>query len=359
MKESAGPSFLELVEAWDGVGVVVRHDRPTGTWIFIALHDDTLGPPTGGCRMKVYPRPEDGLKDALRLAEGMTQKWAGIDFPYGGGKAVLAVARPLAGEERKGLFRRFGALLNSLHGAYGTGGDMGTTPDDMKEIASVSEYVIGIHGRTDGPMDPGAFTAIGVFAGIRAALARATGSSDVTGRTVLVQGVGGVGMPLARRLAEAGAQLVLSDVAQKRVSELAKELGASVVSSEDVYDTPCDVYAPCAVGATLNRETIPRLRCSIVAGSANNQLEFPEDADRLHERGILYAPDYVINAGGAMSFTLIYAGEERVPELERRVSAIGDTLQRVFSEAERLDVSPVVAAQERVRSVLARAAAER
>ena len=349
------PSLFDLMEAWDGIGVVVRYDRPTGTWIFIALHNDTLGPPTGGCRMKVYPRPEDGLLDALRLSEGMTQKWAGIGFPYGGGKSVLAVPKPLAGEERKGLFRRFGALLNSLKGAYGTGGDLGTTPEDMKEIASVSEYVIGIHGRTEGPMDPGAFTAIGVFAGIQAALRHTRGRSDPAGVSVLIQGVGGVGGPLARLLSDAGAELVLSDSNESRVASLANELGAGMVSPDAVYDTACDVYAPCAVGSTLNRETIARLRCTIVAGSANNQLATPEDADRLHGRGILYAPDYVINAGGAMAFTLIYGGEDRVDELERRVSEIGTTLSGIFEEAGRLGISPAEAAERRVESVLKRA----
>jgi leucine dehydrogenase len=160
-------------------------------------------------------------------------------------------------------------------------------------------------------------------------------------------------------LADAGARHLLSDTETDKVTRLAQELAATVVPNEDVYDTPCDVYAPCAVGATLNPVTIPRLQCAIVAGSANNQLESPEDADRLHDRGILYAPDYLINAGGAMSFTLIYAGEDRVEELERRVSEIGGTLQEVFSDAERSGVSPVVAAERRVESVLARGAAER
>ena len=146
--------FFELLEHWDGLGVLVRQDAPTGTWIFLAIHDDTLGPATGGCRLKVYDRPEDGLRDALRLSEGMTYKWAAMDFPFGGGKTVLAIPRPLQEDERRGLLLRFGELLNSLGGRYGTGADLGTTSDDMQTIAEVSEYVIGVHGRSDGPMDP-------------------------------------------------------------------------------------------------------------------------------------------------------------------------------------------------------------
>lgn len=347
-------AMLDLIEAWNGIGVVIRHDRPTGTWIFVALHDDTLGPPTGGCRMKVYERPEDGLLDALRLAEGMTHKWAAMDFPYGGGKSVLAIPRPLEGEERRGLLHRFGFLLNSLGGVYGTGEDLGTTPEDMKEIASVSEHVIGLHGRTEGPMDPGPFTALGVFEGIKAAVRHVDGTDDLAGRSVLVQGVGDVGGPLARRLSDAAAEILISDLDTARGRALAEEVDGTFVESADVYETECDVYAPCAVGATLNSETIPRLRCRIVAGAANNQLGTEEDAERLHARGILFAPDYVINGGGAMAFTLIYRGEARVGELERRVAMIGEKLDGIFAEAAEMAESPVAAARRHVERILSR-----
>lgn len=351
---SRPPTLLDLVQGWGGVGVVVRYDEPTGTWIFVALHDDTLGPATGGCRVKVYERPEDGLLDALRLAEGMTFKWAAMDFPYGGGKAVLAIPRPLEGDERRGLLHRFGRLLNSLGGRYGTGADLGTTEDDMKEIASVSEHVIGVFGRSEGPMDPSPFTALGVFEGMKSALRHRTGSDDLSGRTVLIQGVGHVGEPLARRIAEVGGTLLLSDRDGGRARALADELSGGWVAPAEVYQARCDVYAPCAVGATLNVETIPLLRCLVVAGGANNQLASVDDAERLRARGILYAPDYVINGGGAMAFTLIYQGEERVDELERRVSMIGASLDGIFLEAEQRAESPIVAAQRRVERILAR-----
>jgi leucine dehydrogenase len=350
-----GQGFGDLIRAWDGVGVVLSFDAPTGTWIFIAIHDDTLGMALGGCRMKVYPRAEDGLRDAMRLAEGMTFKWAAMDFPYGGGKTVLAIPGPLESSDKTGLLHRFGELLNSLKGAYGTGEDLGTTPADMREIATVSEYVIGVHGIDDGPSDPGPFTARGVFEGIRSSLRHRYGTDDLADRTVLVQGVGHVGGPLARLLSGADASVLVSDADADKAATMAGEIGGGIVNPDDVYDTKCDVYAPCAVGATLNADTIPRLGCAIVAGSANNQLDAPEDAERLAERGILYAPDYVVNAGGAMAFTLVYAGERRVEELERRVSEIGNTLDEIFTESTERGESPVLAAARRVQIVLDRA----
>ncbi len=348
------PGFLDLLANWEGVGVVVRCDQETGTWIFVAIHDDRLGPATGGCRMKVYDRPEDGLVDALRLAEGMTHKWAAMDFPFGGGKTVLAVPHPLIGEERRGLLHRFGGLLNSLGGRYGTGADLGTSTEDMQTIAEVSEHVIGVHGRTEGPMDPSPFTALGVFSGIEAALRHRFGHSALRGRKVLVEGLGAVGGPLAERVVASGGELLVCDADEERATQIAARIGGLVVSPSDAYDTECDVYAPCAVGATLNERTIPKLRCAIVAGAANNQLETPEDADRLFERDILYAPDFVINGGGAMAFTLIYQGEDRLEELELRVKSIGESLAGIFAEAGKRGASPTVAARSRVERILAR-----
>lgn len=348
------PDFFDILSNWDGIGVIVRRDRPTGTWIFLALHDDTLGPATGGCRMKVYDRPEDGLADALRLAEGMTYKWAAMDFPFGGGKTVLAIPRPLEGEERRGLLHRLGALMNSLGGRYGTGADLGTTTEDMRTIAEVSEYVIGVHGRDEGPMDPSPFTALGVFSGIAASLKHRFGSPDLGGRSVVVEGVGAVGEPLARRIAGAGGTVITSDLDEARAQSLADELSGRSVPPAQVCDTACDVYAPCAVGATLNQDTIPRLACAIVAGAANNQLAAPSDAGRLLGRGILYAPDYVINGGGAMAFTLIYQGVDEIAELERAVTGIGARLGAIFEEADRSGDSPVIAARAHADRILAR-----
>lgn len=342
-----------LIEEWDGHAVVTRFDRPTGTWIFIALHDPTLGMPVGGTRMKVYPTPADGLRDAQRLAEGMTLKWAAAGFPAGGGKAVLALSRPLEGEGRAGLLRRYGRLIASMKGAFGTGQDLGTTPEDMEVIARETTYV---HGRSDdGVIDPGPYTAGGVLAAMRAVSrhlpGEVSGPGGLDGLRVVIQGVGDVGGPLARRLAEEGAELVLTDVEEGRLRALAEELGARVVSPEEALDTPCDVFAPCAIGAVINRDTIPRLACRAVCGSANNQLERPEDADLLHERGILYAPDYVANSGGAIAFGLMAGGAGEAEILER-LDGLTGVMEEIFAEAEREGCSPLVAARRRVARML-------
>lgn len=203
-------------------------------------------------------------------------------------------------------------------------------------------------------MDPSPYTALGVFEGIRAALRHRFGSDAFEGRSVLVEGVGAVGEPLAERIAGAGGALLLTDLDNARAESVAARLGGTVVPRAAASGTPCDVYAPCAVGATLNEDTIPRLACAIVAGAANNQLAAPECAAALHERGILYAPDYVINGGGAMAFTSIYLGVDDLAELDRRVRSIGERLEEIFAEATVRDGSPVVAAQAHVARVLQR-----
>ena len=340
-----------MIREWDGLATVVQYDALTGTWIFIALHDDTLGRPMGGTRMRVYPTPADGLLDAQRLAEGMTHKWAGAGIELGGGKAVLAVPRPLEGAERTGLLRRYGRLVESLHGTFSTGQDLGTTPEDMAVIAGETRYV---HGREGSAVtDPGPYTARGVQAAVRAVVRRVFGSDELAGRTVLVQGVGDVGGPLARGLAAAGARVLVSDADPERARAFADELGGETVAPEAVFDTPCDVFTPCAIGAVLNRETIPRLACRAVCGSANNQLERPEDADLLHQRGILYAPDYIANSGGAIAFALM-ARKAPAEEIERRIEGIGAVLDQDFAEAAREGRSPLSIARRRVERMLGR-----
>lgn len=347
-----GDALQARVEAWDGEAVVSRFDAGTGSWIFIALHDATLGPPVGGCRMRSYPTPDAALEDAMRLAEGMTYKWAAVDFPFGGGKSVLAVPGPLEGERRTGLLRRFGGLLATLRGAYRTGVDLGTTPEDMRTVAERCDYVMGVSPDGSTSRDPGPYTALGVLVGIRAALRAALGSEDPAGRRVLVQGIGDVGEPLARLLADAGVETILTDVDAARLGRLADELGARTVPPEDVYETECDVFAPCAVGAVLDAETIPLLRCRVVAGSANNQLASEADAERLHARDILYAPDYVVNAGGAIAFGLMHDGVSDPTELRRRVEGIEASLDEIFAEAAAAGASPARAARRRAERIL-------
>ncbi len=340
----------QQIEGWDGECVVVRFDRPTGTWIFIAVHDRTLGMAMGGCRMKVYPAPVDGLRDAQRLAAGMTLKWAGIEFPLGGGKAVLAVPDPLTGPDREGLFLRYGELVEGLGGLYGTGVDLGTTPDDMSVIGRRTTRVAGRRVEDGGAGDPGPWTALGVYEGMRAAAERVLGSPDLDGRTVVIQGVGGVGRPLAETLADAGARVIVTDVLENRAREVAEVVGGTVVSPADAYATECDIFAPCAVGATLNQGTIPRLRCAVVAGSANNQLDTDEDADNLAERGIVYVPDFIINAGGAVAHGILEFLDWPDSEVEPRVRRIGQTVGEVLDRASADGTTPQAAAVTRARA---------
>ncbi len=343
-------SFESTIRAWHGESVVVSFDEPTGSWIFIALHDTRLGPASGGTRLKSYPRPVDGLIDALRLAEGMTYKWAGVQMPFGGGKAVLAIPGPLEAHARAGLLDRYAARLISLRGAFQTGVDLGTTPEDMDRIGALSGHAVGIiKGHR---ADPGPYTALGVFVGMRASLVERFGSDDFQGRSVLIQGVGDVGRPLAEMLAEAGAELFLTDLEPSAVQALADRLGATVVDVDDMWNLEVDIYSPCAIGATLNPDTVPRLRCKIVAGSANNQLLSPADAEALHARRILYAPDYVINAGGAIAFGHIHLGERDTDRLHERVRAIEGSLRAIYEEAGASNESPMLAANGRARRFL-------
>ena len=344
-----------LIQRWDGLGLVCRFDHPTQTWVFICLHDNTLGPCTGGTRMKVYSEPGEGLLDAMRLAEGMTSKWAAIDVAAGGGKAVLAVAKPLEGEERRGLLLRYGKLVQSLGGGFRTGEDMGTGTDDMQVIAEEADYIHGFHPEDGSKVDPSPFTARAVFVGIRNAVSEVLEGASLNGRKVLIQGVGSVGASLGKYLKEAGAELIVSDIDEPRCQRVADLLDATVVPNNEVFSTACDVYAPCAVGATLNHETIPRLQCRIVAGSANNQLEEPADADRLLARNIVYVPDYIINAGGALSFSLLDKGLSDRQALLEQMDVIGDSVAEILREAGAKGESPIVAAQNRVDRALAKA----
>ena len=346
---------LSLLEAWNGNGLVTQFDHQTGTWIFIALHDSTLGPPAGGTRMKAYSTLADGVRDAMRLAEGMTYKWASLGVDFGGGKAVLALTRSLDDKERLALLRRYGAFVESLSGAFVTGPDLGTSAQDMAVVADSCRYVLGIDYRSMTSTDPGPFTAHGVFCGLRAALSQVFGSRELAGRTVLVQGLGGVGAPLVRALSQGGANLLLSDLDTGRAESFAAELAGRTVSPDDVDTTPCDVYAPCAVGATLNARSIPRLACRIVAGSANNQLEAVEDAERLHHRNILYVPDYILNAGGALAFHLMRTGmTDREEMMDETARIVGTAVERILEQAAASDTSPLAAAKRRVEGILER-----
>jgi leucine dehydrogenase len=337
-------TFEELLDRWDGEQAVIHRDRESGGWIFICMHSTRLGPAAGGTRLKVYDTPADGLRDAMRLSAGMTAKLAVADLGLGGGKAVLAVPSIPAGEERTALLHRYGAIVASLRGGFITSSDVGTGETDMDVIAEMTEHVFGRSRGRGGAGDPGPFTAVGVFQGIKASLAHVYGSDDLAGRTVLVQGAGSVGGALAELLGHGGATVLVADVDPDRAAAVASAAGGSVVDASAALETECDVYAPCALGATLSADSIPRLRCRIVAGSANNQLARPEDAELLQPAGILYAPDYVINAGGAIAINYLELNDRSQVEVDAALARIGDTLKEIYTQAEAKGITTAAAA---------------
>jgi leucine dehydrogenase len=342
----------DLIRSWDGEEVAVHYDHPSGAWMFVCIHSTRRGPAGGGTRMKTYATPADGLEDAMRLASAMTLKMAATDIPFGGAKAVLAVPELPEGDERRRLLLRYGDMAATLGATFQTGPDVNTTIADMDVIAERHAHVYCRSVARGGSGDPGPYTARGVFHGMRASVAHAFGSADLAGRSVLVQGVGDVGARLAEQLADAGATVLVSDIDATRAGALANRISASVVPPESVIGLECDVYAPCALGATLNAESIPQLRCRIVAGCANNQLAEPEDAGRLAAAGILYAPDYVINAGG-----VIHAwGTESLgwdpATVETRLARIGDGLMAIYRRAEAHGLTTEASAEQLARSRL-------
>ena len=353
-------AFEELIGAWDGEEVVVHRDEPTSSWMLIGIHDTTLGPAMGGTRLTSYAHPSDALEDVLRLSEAMTWKQAVADLPYGGGKAVIAVPEvPVHGsDDRRALLLRYAELVESLHGTYVTAADMNTGEADMDTVGERTSHVLGRSTANGGSGDPGAATALGVFHGIRATIRRAFGDDSLEGRSVLVQGLGSVGSRLAGHLGDAGATLLLADVDAERATSLADALGAKVVDADDVIGTECDLFSPCATGKVLTRETIPHVRCRAVAGAANNQLATPEDGDLLRDAGILFAPDFVVNAGGVIHL----AGRETLgwddATLSKRLEAIGDSLLEIFARAEREGLSPAAAADRMARERVAAARGE-
>ena len=346
-------TFEHLLDGWDGEWAVVRRDAESGGWIFVCIHSTRLGPAGGGTRMKVYDEPADGLADAMRLSGAMTAKLALAGLPLGGGKAVLAVPEIPGGDSRRELLLRYGELVESLGGTYRTSSDVNTGEADMDVIAERTRHVFGCSVAKGGAGSPAPPTARGVYHGIRASVAHALGRDTLAGVRVLIQGAGNVGSRLAELAGADGAEVAVADVDGARAAAVADRVGATVVAADDVYDTACDVYAPCALGGTINADTVSRLGCRIVAGSANNQLAVPEAADLLAERGILYAPDYVINAGGAVGIVGLEQFGWTDDEVERALTRIGETLREIYGRADEAGTTTAIAADALVAARLA------
>jgi leucine dehydrogenase len=337
-------AFEELLETWDGETAVIRRDRETDGWIFVCIHSTRRGPAGGGTRMKVYGSPAEGLEDAMRLSAAMSRKLAVAGLPFGGGKAVIAVPEIPSGPPRRELLLRYGDLVASLGGTYRTSSDMNIDEADLDVIWERTKYVFGRSVANGGSGSPARPTALGVFHGIRASVAHLDGSDALQGRRILVQGAGGVGAQLADHLATAGASVLVADLDQARAQAVARRVNGDVIPPGEVFRTDADVYAPCAVGGILDVDSASRIRCAVVAGSANNQLAQPEAADVLAARGILYAPDYVINAGGAIGV----AGTEQLgwsaAEVNAALAGIGETLREVYRRSDDQGISTAAAA---------------
>ncbi|MCK0100372.1 amino acid dehydrogenase [Qipengyuania sp. S6317L1] len=328
--------------------VHVVRDRESGLTAIISVHSTHLGPGAGGTRFWHYPDPKDGLRDALRLSRGMSYKNAMAGLPAGGGKAVI-----LADSDRRktpGMLAAFAKAIDRLGGNYITAQDVGISEDDIVAVSRGTSHVAGLPGRGG---DPGPYTARGVYLGVKAAARRALGSDDMRGVRVAIQGVGSVGGGLARYLAEEGADLVLADINRDYVQNLAEELGAQVVGVEEVLTTECDILSPNALGAILNEQTIEGLKTKAVAGGANNQLAKGHEGAALQERGILYAPDYVINAGGIINVLREIDGSDD-DAIHAKIDKIPGRLEDIWQEADESGASPDVVADRMARRLIGR-----
>lgn len=306
-----------------------KMDPKTGLFAIIAIHSTKLGPAIGGCRCIHYDSTNAAIVDAIRLAYGMSYKAAICDLPHGGAKAVLMKPREI--KDRKAYFESFADFVNQLNGRYVTAMDSGTDVVDMDIIATKTPFVTCTS--KDGGGDPSPYTALGVKRGIEAAVKFKLGKNDLKDVHVVIQGTGHVGYYLARDLHQAGARLTISDINQANLDRCVQEFGAKVVGVEDVYDVPCDVFAPSALGAVINNNTIPRLKTTIVAGSANNQLKDIEADDKaLFERGILYAPDFLINGGGLIQAASAY-DHGSLEQAVNQIHDIYDALINIFIRA--------------------------
>lgn len=331
-------------------------DAASGLTGFIAIHSTQLGPAAGGLRMRPYESETQALEDVRRLSEGMTYKNAAAGLPLGGGKAVI-IGDP-ATQKTPEMLRAFGRAIHSLTGRYITAEDMGMSPADMGILAEETPFVAGLASGEFASGDPSPITARGIFNTIRTAKAHKTGSADLEGVTVAVQGLGHVGWHLCRLLTDAGAELIVTDVDASRLEKAKAEFGARPVATTKIYSVQAHIFAPCAIGGILNEDTIPQLQVGIVAGGANNQLAGPEDAKALHDRGILYAPDFIANGGGIINVaTEILKIADREAYVADKLSALDATMSEVLNQAHQQGISPDAVAIASVRKRMARAAA--
>jgi leucine dehydrogenase len=318
-------SVTDRMATFDHEQVVFCQDNATGLKSIIAIHNTVLGPAVGGTRMWAYASENDALTDVLRLSRGMTYKNALAGLNIGGGKAVvIGNART---DKNEALLRRFGKFVDSLGGKYITAEDVGMSTRDMELIQLETDHVVGLPDYMNGGGDPSPVTAYGVFMGMKASAKELYGSENLSGKKVLVQGVGHVGQYLVGHLVEAGAEVMITDIFEDRIKDVTSKYKVTYVKPEDVYTTPMDIYSPCALGATVNDDTLKDLKCSIICGAANNQLANEEiHGEEVRKRGILYAPDYLVNAGGIINCYWEIIGYNRQAALSQAENIYQTTL---------------------------------
>ena len=333
--------IFKYMETYDYEQLVFCQDEQSGLKAIIAIHDTTLGPALGGTRMWTYDSEEAAIEDALRLAKGMTYKNAAAGLNLGGGKTVI-IGDPRK-DKNEEMFRAFGRYIQGLNGRYITAEDVGTTVEDMDIIHDETDYVTGISPAFGSSGNPSPVTAYGVYKGMKAAAKAAFGTDSLEGKTIAVQGVGNVAYNLCRHLHEEGASLIVTDINKESVKRAVEDFGARAVDPDDIYSQACDIYAPCALGAVINDDTIKQLKAKVIAGAANNQLKETRHGDTIHEMGIVYAPDYVINAGGVINVAdelYCYNAERAL----KKVEGIYANIERVLDISARDGIPTYLAA---------------
>jgi leucine dehydrogenase len=343
---------FESISKTEHEEVVFCQNKDAGLKAIIAIHNSVLGPALGGLRMWPYATEQDALNDVLRLSRGMTYKAAVSGLNLGGGKAVI-IGDP-GKDKSEALFRAFGRFVNSLNGRYITAEDVGIDVNDMEYVYRETEFVTGVHQVHGGSGDPSPFTAYGTLQGLMAALQAKFGNEEVGNYSFAVQGVGHVGMEYVKLLRERGAKVFVTDINAGLVQRAVDDYGAEAVASEQIYDVDADVYSPCALGGTINENTLDRLKCQVICGAANNQLATNEIGDEVQRRGILYAPDYAVNAGGLMNVSLEIDGYNRERAM-RMLRTIHFNLARIFEISKRDGIPTYMAAdrmaEERINAI--------
>jgi len=347
-------SIFGYMKKYDYENLLLCQDKTLDFKAIIAIHDTTLGPATGGCRMWQYDSEMDAIEDALRLARGMTYKYAAAGVNLGGGKAVI-ISDPRR-TDREPIFRALGKFINRLGGKYITGEDVGTTLRDMEYIRMETKYVVTLPTYLGGAGDIAPMTAFGTIRAMQACCKRVYGSDSLEGKTVTVQGLGAVGHNIVGQLHELGATMVVTDIDPEKVEDMVAKFSVEKVVPDTIYDVNCDIFSPCALGGIINDDTVKRLKCKIVCGCANNQLSEERHGDLLEGKGILYAPDYITNAGGTIYDTdRLGVGGVSHERGKEKVSRIYQKMERVFEIAARDKIPTYLAAdrmaEERIRQI--------